>query len=600
MSRSVLSLLLLVSALGAVPLRAAVPTMAVSEIRPGMQGVVYTVLQGTTIEPLQVDILGVTENSIGPGHDMIVGKLVDPKTSLIETVHGMSGSPLYIDGKLAGALAYRLTSFEKDGHCGFTPIANMLEVDALPAGEPNASSAPSEAGASAANATGSLTAFLGGNGLAALPGVDGSAKAAYLDVPLSVNGLAPEALRGLLKNFGLGGADVLPVAGGSDSEARLAHVDLIPGAAVAAVLMSGDISMAGTGTLTWREGKRILGFGHPMMGIGRSAWGMAPAEIVTTIPSYYMPYKLSNTGPVVGAIVQDRVSGISGVIGATPAMAPYHIERIHEGQALPALNGAFSTEQTMTPLLADSAVAGAVAQVNQAGRTLFLRATGSLQLQGLPALRLDGVYSGEDLETTQALLSLLEPLRLLYAQDWVHPVATGLDLKLETAEQLRSWTVEDARLDARVYDPGAAVALTVLVRERYGKLEERHFAFNLPAGLKAGTGAVRLRVADGETLDHAALARAIPAFDDAAQLIDFLNRHRRQDALYVQLVTEAPGQVVADRELPALPPSVLGVMGNDNRGEEAVALHEQVWYETSAALPGVVSGEETLQLDIRP
>jgi len=216
----------------------------------------------------------------------------------------------------------------------------------------------------------------------------------------------------------------------------------------------------------------------------------------------------------------------------------------------------------------------------------------------LPALRLDGVYSGEDLETTQALLSLLEPLRLLYAQDWVRPVATGLDLKLETAEQLRAWTVEDARLDARVYDPGAPVALTVSVRERYGRVEERHFAFNLPAGIKAG--AVRLRIADGETLDHAALARAIPAFDDAAQLIDFLNRHRRQDALYVQVVTDAPGQVVADRELPALPPSVLGVMGNDNRGENPVALHEQVWYETSATLPGVVSGEETLQLDIRP
>jgi len=560
-----------------------------------MHGVVYTVLQGTTIEPLQVDILGVTENSIGPGHDMIVGKLVDPKTSLIETVHGMSGSPLYIDGKLAGALAYRLTSFEKDGHCGFTPIANMLEVDALPAGGP---SEPSEAGASAANASGSLTAFLGGNGLAALPGADGAAKAAYLDVPLSVNGLAPEALRGLLKNFGLGGADVLPVAGGSDSEARLAHLELNPGSAVAAVLMSGDISMAGTGTLTWREGKRILAFGHPMMGIGRSAWGMAPAEIVTTIPSYYMPYKLSNTGPVVGAIIQDRISGISGVIGATPAMAPYHIERVHEGRTFPALNGTLSTEQTMTPLLADAAVAGAAAQVNQAGRTLFLRASGSLQLQGLPALRLDGVYSGEDLETTQALLSLLEPLRLLYAQDWVRPVATGLDLKLETAEQLRAWTVEDARLDARVYDPGAPVALTVSVRERYGRVEERHFAFNLPAGIKAG--AVRLRIADGETLDHAALARAIPAFDDAAQLIDFLNRHRRQDALYVQVVTDAPGQVVADRELPALPPSVLGVMGNDNRGENPVALHEQVWYETSATLPGVVSGEETLQLDIRP
>ena len=595
-----LSLLL---ALCVISLRAAVPTISVDEIRPGMHGLVYTVLQGTTIEPLQVDILGVTENSIGPGHDMIVGKLVDPKTSLIETVHGMSGSPLYIDGRLAGALAYRLTSFEKDGHCGFTPIANMLEIDAMPAGAPEAPAAPgnpsaSSSGASAANASGSLTAFLGGSGLAALPGADGSAKTAFLDVPLSVNGLAPEALRGLLKNFGLGGADVLPVAGGSGSEARLAHVDLVPGSAVAAVFMSGDISMAGTGTLTWREGKRILGFGHPMMGIGRSGWGMAPAEIVTTIPSYSMPYKLSNTGPVVGAIVQDRLSGIGGVIGAVPAMAPYHVERVHEGKELPALNGTFSTEQTMTPLLADAVVAGAVSQTNQAGRTLFLRATGSLQLQGLPPLRLDGVYSGEDLETAQALASLMEPVRLLYAQDWVHPVAAGLDLKLETAEQLRAWTVEDARLDARVYDPGAPVALTVSLRERYGRLEERHFVFNLPAGIKAGS--VRLRIADGATLDQAALGRAIPALDDAAQLIDFLNRRRLRDALYVQIVTEAPGQVVADRELPALPPSVLGVMANDNRGENPVALHEQVWYETSAALPGVVSGEETLQLDIRP
>ncbi|HEY8965958.1 MAG TPA: sporulation protein SpoOM, partial [Candidatus Methylacidiphilales bacterium] len=289
----------------AAPAQVPTPTRLIptSEIKPGMHGVSYTVLQGSEIVPLDTEILGVAENALGPGYDLIIGKLVDPKSALVEAVHGMSGSPLYIDGRLAGALSRRLTQFEKDGHCGFTPIADMLRVEG-PDGKGTFASRAAKGEAS--EPPFSVEGLLRGQiaGAVASPGF------AALGVPLSVTGLSAELTGKVLKSFGMEASGWIPVSGGSRSEARLAKAELQPGSPVSAVLMTGDLAAAGTGTLTWRDGDRVLAFGHPMLGVGRSAWGLAPAEIITTIPSYLYPHKLANTGPVVGTIVQDRLSAV--------------------------------------------------------------------------------------------------------------------------------------------------------------------------------------------------------------------------------------------------------------------------------------------------
>ena len=366
--------------------------------------------------------------------------------------------------------------------------------------------------------------------------------------------------------------------------------------------MSGDITVAGTGTLTWREGNKIVAFGHPMTGIGPSAWGMAPAEIITTIPSYQKPYKLSNVGPVVGTIVQDRASAIAGVVGAMPPMASYEIERVEAGVPLSTLRGKFVLASTTAPGLVAAALAGAETEGNEAGRTLTLRAEGELTFQGLPPLKIEGFYSGRDGEVSDSLAALAAPIQLLYQQDWAKPVAVALHVRLTRTPELHVWTIEDARLDARHYEPGGLVSLSVGLRSRYGAREERKISLRLPESLRPGGEPLAVRVVDADTLNDSLLRKAAATLDSTSGLIDLLNRRCARNRLYVEIVGEEPGRIVGNREMPALPPSVLSVLdrpaGKGNA--DPVPIREQVWQETSVEMPGVVIGEHTLPFDIRP
>ncbi|SDU08607.1 hypothetical protein SAMN05444156_1876 [Verrucomicrobium sp. GAS474] len=605
--------LLLLSAFGLASLttaQAQVPTptriMPVKELRTGMHGTTYTVLQGSEIVPLDTEILGVAENGLGPGYDLIIGKLVDPKSAVVEAVHGMSGSPLYVDGRLVGALSRRLTQFEKDGHCGFTPIEDMLRIEG-PDRKGTFASRPAKPAPASGEPPFAVAGLIRGTMGAASGGSNGSSGFATLGVPLSITGLSAELTGKLLRTFGLEASGWVPVSGGSRSEAGLAKAELKPGSPVAAVLMTGDVGMAGTGTLTWREGNRIVAFGHPMMGVGRSAWGMAPAEIITTIPSYLYPHKLSNTGPIVGTIAQDRLSAVGGVIGQMPPTAPYRIARTEEGKALSPLQGTFIADPDYAPLLLTSAIAAAVASGNEEGRAIYLRARGQVTFRNLPPLDLGGVYSGENGDLMAALSSFVSPLQALYRQNWLKPEVAALDLAVEMEQAPRVWTIRDARLETPEVSLGTGdrrVFVEVVLREVNKGIEERRrIEVPLPAALKGGE--IRVRVSGADPIDDAAFSRNVASLNDAAGLVALLNRRNlehRNDRVYVRLETDAPGRTVSGTEMPSLPPSVLAVMGGTDGGPSTstAALSQAVWAEGSADLPGVVAGTKVLRLTITP
>ncbi|MDE1169666.1 MAG: SpoIVB peptidase S55 domain-containing protein [Verrucomicrobium sp.] len=564
---------------------AAASILPVKEIRPGMRGVAYTVLQGTEVVPIQVEIMGVAENAMGPGLDLIIGKLVDPKTAVCGAVHGMSGSPLYIDGKLAGALSRRLTTFEKDAQCGFTPIESMLQVGEM------ASSA------SAMAAPFSPFHLAKGDTLVEPP----APRFETLGVPFSATGLSGQALGELWRALGFSGSGFIPVsAGGSGSLARLSGAELKPGGAVSAVLMSGDLNVVGTGTVTTRTGNRLLAFGHGMQEAGASAWGLAPAEIITTIPSYAEAFKMSNAGPLVGTVDQDRLCAIAGKVGPLPPLADYRIEIVHNGKASPTLKGRFVTDKNTVPLLVATAAAAAMQDSNRVGRTLFLHVSGELRFRdsAVPPLKMDEIASGEDFEARKALMTLVEPVEIFYGQPWPVVPPASLTLRVETAEEVRAWTVEETRVDKRSVDPRGTLGVDVVLRERYGNRQVRHFDVALPPALKQGP--FRIRASGAMGLDLPAISDTAPAIEDAAQYVALFNRRHRADRLYLQIVSDAPGRVVGDRQLPALPPSVLSVTGRDAAasGAKTVSMGEQVWYETSAEMPGVVGGQQSVFLDI--
>ncbi len=241
------------------------------EIEPGMRGTIRTVLQGRKLVEIEVELLGVLDDGIGPGTPMILGRFVDELGTWTGVAAGMSGSPVYVDGRLLGALSYAIGAFSKEPICGITPIREMKALERLPAGGP-----------------------------------PGASRLAPAPLALVGQGFPPETLsmlEDLLAERGVAATiDSIPLAAGELAGEGAAPPSMEPGEPVAALLVWGDIVLGATGTITWREGDSLLAFGHPFLGFGRTALQMAPAEILWTVPSAFNSFKIARIGKPVGVV----------------------------------------------------------------------------------------------------------------------------------------------------------------------------------------------------------------------------------------------------------------------------------------------------------
>jgi SpoIVB peptidase S55 len=564
---------------------AEIPLFELSELRPGMRGMTRTVMQGTTIESIETEVLGVAKNALGPGKDLIIGKLIDPRTALTGAVHGMSGSPLYIDGKMVGALSRRIAAFEKDGHCGFTPIQDMLGVASSPRSSPMTAKWWPGVRQMAAGDPTTLGKF--------------SERMEFLGVPLTVSGLTEKAMGQLLQWSGLQDQGWMVMAGGGSGAKKegLGPEVLQPGSAVSAVLMTGDLAVAGTGTLTWREGNKVLGFGHPMLGVGQATWPMGTAEIITVVPSYMRPFKMANQSRIVGTITQDRLSAIYGEVGTLPVLAKYRVEREHEKKVLPVLQGELVSNRMVTPMLIGAALAGPLLNRDELNQEFSLEVQGVVKFRDLPDLTIAGRYGGEMANLMEAVFDLIRPVAVVFEQDWSTPEVTEVQLKLITREQAQVWDIEGARLLTPEVEAGNKVRCDVFLKERYGQRRTETVEMALPEGIKGGS--VEVRISAAQNLDEASFFRGLRAVRNTGELIERLNQRRARDAYYVQLISGAQGEVIHQYELPALPPSVRVVMEAGNQTEGRVALAERVWAETKRPVDGVVHGSARGRFNVR-
>src|SRR5215467_4846296 len=288
-----------------------VETMPLDQIHAGMRGTAYTVFQGTRPEPMDVEVLGVLKNANGPKGDIILVRLGGDKAQYTGVVAGMSGSPVYIDGKLAGALAFRIGEFSKEPIAGVTPIGEMLEINALDKSPAEAlSPAGPEVGTNAKTSN-------------PAPGSAIQDFASYLkpiDTPLVFSGFSEEAVRMFAPQFAAAG--IVPVMGvGSVSDEKQPE-PMEPGSAVSAVLVRGDMDIAATCTVTYMDAEHLLACGHPLMQFGSIDLPMTKAEVVATLPSPLNAFKIVNATEPVGAFIQDRHTGILGEFGRKPEMIP--------------------------------------------------------------------------------------------------------------------------------------------------------------------------------------------------------------------------------------------------------------------------------------
>ena len=258
----------------------------------------YTVFEGTKPEPMGVEILGLLHNAIGPGQDMILARLVGAKPEYSGVVAGMSGSPVYIDGKLVGALAYRIGQFSKEPICGITPIGQMLENRAQ------------RSGLGVQEASVQRSAF-------SVPGAKEDAlnsdSIRAIDTPLVFSGFSSDAVTlwkdhapalGLTPVAGIGGASGASGLGAMASTTDQRSVE--PGSAVSAILVRGDLEIAATCTVTYVDPSQLLACGHPITQFGPVSIPMTKADVIATLPSPLNAFKIINTAETIGSFTEDR------------------------------------------------------------------------------------------------------------------------------------------------------------------------------------------------------------------------------------------------------------------------------------------------------
>ena len=597
-----------------VPLPAATPRMPVAEIEAGMQGVGVTVFDGTTREQFDVHVLGVLTNVLGPRRSLIVARLEGGPLAETGVIQGMSGSPVYIDDRLVGAVSYALGAFSRAAIAGITPIEEMAATDATPLRAARRRSTPLlpahavthealvDVVASAFPRREPFARRPGDVRGAGLPPVDAGRIGALLRpiaTPLVLSGFAPEIHDLWRAAFDSGG--LVPTVGGLRAGAQAAEDDrpLEPGDPVGASLIQGDLALAGTGTVTLVEDGRVYAFGHPFYNLGRAQMPMTRARVTTLLPSLAISSRLATIGPVLGTIDQDRSTGIYGSLGEGPELIPVTLSIAAADRRL---NERFEFEiiddPLFTPILTLTGVLNTflswTRDVAPAG-TYEVDGTATLG-NGNGRVAFRNVFTGPS-AAFSAALSATTPLMTLLGNRFEPVDVTRIDIEIRTHERIRAAVLERVQVDAGRIRPGDTVPVRVVARTLDGESLASTVDVTVP---RDADGALRLLVADAASLNRRETqagrqphqARSLP------QLIRALNAGRRQDRLYVQLLASRPGAVVHGQPRAALPPSVLAVLAGDGAGGDVTRLREATLGEWEVPIGHVASGSRLLSLTV--
>ena len=576
------------------------PTIAVDQIHAGMRGYALTVFEGIKPESMDVEVLGVLHNTNGPKGDIVLIRLHGKKVEYTGVVAGMSGSPVYLNGKLAGALAFRIGEFSKEPIAGVTPIADMLEINALD------KSPAEEAAATKPGVTNSA-------GKTAAPGDAGTLPdstqadstqdfANYLkpiDAPLVFNGFSEDTMRRFAGQFAAAG--VVPVMGaGSVSEDKQPE-PLEAGSAVSAILVRGDMDIAATCTVTYIDPQRLLACGHPLLQFGSVDLPMNKAQVLATLPSPLNAFKIVNTTEQAGVFVQDRHTGILGVFNKQPDMIPVTLT-IHGGSGTKEFHYEVLNNPRLSPVAMMATVFNALHGVNEYGEEISYRLNGSIDVKGFPEVGLRNMFvpaeNGQP-AAMAAALSLGERFGRIYDNPYNAPAVKNVKLDFDLVRERRWARLESARTDVSEVRPGDEIIVETVLAPYRGERVVRQIPVKIPTSASKGT--LRILVSDGETLDR--VGRTNPAFGrklDLASTIALLNKEHTNNRLYVSLLEADPEARVADKVMPTLPISIMNVMDGMRGNQEMIVSGESSVDETATPpLDYVVSGAQLLTVTVK-
>ena len=568
--------------------------LPLDQIKPGMRGTARTIFAGREIESFDLEVLGVLRDLVGPGQHVILVRLLGDKPNYTGVVAGMSGSPVYIDGKLVGALAFRFGIFTKEPIGGVTPIESMMRA------------AREELPAPAAEAAPPLRYALPPEMLTRA-GI--SAPEPYLvpiETPLSFVGFQPQVISRYASELAPYG--LLAVQGGGTAAAAETS-SLEPGGAVSAALVTGDMSIAGTCTITYREGDRLYACGHWLLNLGQVQMPMAAAAVVTTVASNYDSFKIANIGEVIGSFTQDRASAIVGRVGAPPPMIPVDLDLVHRGGTNHYQYKVFQHPK-LSPLLLSATLFNGLFTSIEGGAELTYRVTGRLALRGHADVVLDDMFSPTDSFFPDAAFvvnSVADSFRQVFTNPYESPLIEGVHLRVELLPDRHTASIENAWCEKNEVRAGETVTVKVVLQPYRGERLVREIPVTIPA--QAAKGDLRLLVSDATLLN--ALTRSLyfggfrgmnPRVNSLEQLISLLNRERRNDRLYVTVFQHTPTLLVEDKILPSVPLSAINVLNQKSASTppgSTMLFFESILNEASEPLGQVVTGSYWLNLTVR-
>jgi hypothetical protein len=588
-----------------------VEILHLNEVKPGMQGTAWTVFRGTEPEPVPVEIVGVLRNANGPRQDIILGKMGGQATRT-NVAGGMSGSPVYIDGKLVGAVAFRLSVFSPDAICGITPIDLMLEINEFDASRPEHARTPGGARAQAGDIAvpGDLAA------LASLgAGASGPSQPAPMlipiETPLVLSGFTESALSEFGPLFQQMG--IAAVQGGAAATMRSSQPvagwerALNPGETIAGALVTGDMSVSGLGTVTYNDGRKVLAFGHPFFNLGPVDIPMAKGEVLMTLASSYQPNKLANATDVVGALRQDRHDGIQGSLGEQSPMIPVSVtvRSLDDKEAVTRrkdLHFDVFVHQKWTPYLMMLTLYNSVSELNEFADETTYRLSGRVEMSGPRSVTLSNMQASGEVPMPAPLMLASwfgDKFNRLYLNNVKTPDVKRVEVTVDLLPERRVAAIENAWVANPEVQPGDVVPVKVFLRPYRGQPIERDVEVRIPAGLAKGDH--RVLLSDAETLNRMQnMAGAMNRFLDIPETVSLINQERTNNRLYVSLVESAPTAYYDDKALPSLPSSVLNVMqAGRATSRSLVTTAETTSEQMSVAFDAVVTGSYWLRIHVK-
>jgi len=594
----------------AVSPRAQLATMPLEEIRPGMVGTGRTVFSGTTLEDFKVHVLGVLRNVIAPKRSLILARLEGGPLAKTGVIAGMSGSPVYVDGRLIGAVSYSLGQFSTEPIAGITPIAEMVDATMMPAASRGSRpvsiawpATPQQLMQIWATDLGRSRAFADAasqslvlSGVSADLGRMGSLLRP-IAVPMVAAGFDSAVLDPIAPAFAAAGFVPMSSAAQSPGGASTGGNDrkLAPGDAVGVALLTGDFELGATGTVTHVDGDRVYAFGHPLYNLGPTEFPMTKAEVQVVLPSLMASSKLASFGEVVGTVQQDRATAIAGRLGPGPSLIPVSITLNSDRGPSRSFNFGVVRDFTFTPLLTYLSVANVLTSYERgAGPASFaIRGTASIRSQG--EIAFEDIFSG-DQPAGGAAAYIAGPLTALLKNSAEAVAVDRIDLVIDASEQQRSARIERVWLDTTRPRAGRDAVVFVAMRNSRGEEVVKQVPIALPAN---ATGSLQLVVADAArtTADDRRDTRGAD-MQLVSQMIRTFNRARKNNRLYVRLTAPDSGAVVNGEPMAALPPSVLSVLEADRNSGTVGVLRTTIRGEWELPLDFVVTGSRQLTLNL--